>query len=58
MPKAFDYVLKGRESDVNLKSGDWQKFEECWVEYAQKRKMSTTKTSIPEFPEKYDVEER
>lgn len=50
MPIAHDYVLKSRESNVNLKSGDWQKFEECWKEYAEKRKMSTTKSSKPQFP--------
>jgi len=50
MPKAQAYIAKSREAEANLKGGDWQMFENCWKQYAQKRKMSITELSSPTFP--------
>lgn len=58
LPKAHAYVARSRDAEANLKGGDWQKFEECWKEYAKKRKMSTSEPSVPVFAEKYEVGER
>jgi hypothetical protein len=42
MPMAEEYVARSRESEINLKGGDWEQFKECCQKYAELRKMSLT----------------
>ncbi|XP_040296185.1 ADP-ribosylarginine hydrolase isoform X2 [Bufo bufo] len=56
LPLVKDYVIDaGRDVSQNL--GAWSYFEEQWISYLGKRDILNG-TSQPQFPEKYDVEER
>lgn len=55
LPKAKDYIRKGRDADDNLKA--WSYFEDKWNEYLHERQITDGK-SEPFFPQDFDVKAR